>query len=87
MKPFSIQAHGLNSNMNQNLDTFVGCKSDGVPVPVNPSHIPAAWRQKPMIERVDGRSVASHPLSEDRIRYFLKWDNESGQGGIEYEIH
>jgi hypothetical protein len=26
-------------------------------------------------------------LSENRIRYFIKWDNGAGQGGIEYEIH
>jgi hypothetical protein len=26
-------------------------------------------------------------LSENRIRYFLKWDNGAGQRGIEYEIH
>jgi hypothetical protein len=41
----------------------------------------------PMIERVDGQTVASHPLSENRIRDFLKWDNGSRQGGIKYEIH
>jgi hypothetical protein len=40
-----------------------------------------------MIERIDAQTVASHPLSENRIRYFLKWDNGRGQGGIDYEIH
>src|SRR5262249_9444435 len=87
LKPFPIQAHRFNSDMDQNFDTFVGCKSDGVPLPVNLSHLPVAWRQNPAIERIDGQTVASHPLSENRIRYFLKWDNGPGQGGIEYEIH
>ena len=87
LEPFSIQTHRFDSDMNQNFDTFVGCKSDGVPLPVNLSHLPAAWGQNPIIERIDGQSVAGHPLSENRIRHILKWDNGTGQGGIEYEIH
>jgi len=73
--------------MNQNFDTFVGCKGDSVPLPVNLSHLPDAWGQNSIIERIDGQSVARHPLGENRIRYILEWDNGTGQGGIEYEIH
>jgi hypothetical protein len=69
--------------MNQNFDTFVGCKSDRVPFSVNLRYLPTAWRQNPMVERVDGQALTSHPLSENRIRHFLKWDNRTGQGGIE----
>jgi hypothetical protein len=87
LKAFPIQAHRFNSNMNQNLDTFIGGESDGVPVPVNLSYLPVAWRQKPLIERVDGQTVSSHALSENRIRDFFKWDNGPGQGRTEYEIH
>jgi len=54
---------------------------------VNLSYLPVAWRQHPMIERIDAQTVSGHPLSENRIRYFIKWDNRTGQGGIEYEIH
>jgi hypothetical protein len=87
LKPFSIQTYRLDSDMNQNFDTFVGCKSDGVPFPVNLSYLSDAWGQNPVIERIDGQSVARHPLSENRIRHILKWDNGTGQGGIEYKIH
>jgi hypothetical protein len=82
-EPLSIQADRFKSDMNQNFDTFVGCKSDRVPFPVDLRYLPTAWRQNPMIERVDGQALASHPLSENRIRHFLKWDNRTGQGGIE----
>jgi hypothetical protein len=87
LKAFPIQAHRFNSNMNQNLDTFIGGESDGVPVSVNLNYRPVAWRQKPLIERVDGQTVSSHALSESWIWYFLKWDNGSGQGRTEYKIH
>src|SRR6516165_3678727 len=87
LESFPIQAHRFNSDMNQNFDAFIGCQSDSVPLPVNLSYLSVAWRQNPMIERIDGQTVTSHSLSENRIRYFIKWDNGAGQGGIEYEIH
>jgi hypothetical protein len=86
-KPFPIQAHRFNSDMNQNFDTFVGSQSNSVPLPVNLSYLSVAWGQNPMIDRIDGQTVAGHPLSENRIRYFLKWDNRPGQGRIEYQVH
>ena len=82
LKPFSIQAHRFNSNMDRNLDTFISDKSQGGPLPLKLSCCTAT---KPEIERIDGQSVASHPLSENRISYVVKWNNGSGQGGI--EIH
>ena len=84
LKPFSIQAHRFNSNMDKNLDTFVGGKSQGGPLPMNLS---CRMVTRPEIERVDGQTIASHPSGESRIRYVVKRDNGSGQRGIEYEIH